>query len=323
MDISGGPAVTPRRSVARLKEYLEKNYLDIRPLTLSDEKTEIPGDATMIVIVEPRVPFSAAAVDALRKYMTNPTKKGKLIFLSGAVVGPDRKIVKTGLEPLLSELNVRLGSEFLFNVPDDQVPDYEATIVTFHPAGLHNPLLLNIATISEALVFYQPRLVEPAITHPELQATELLATVGSGSWLEEERPQDLGAAFRDLLKAPVEVRKRKQVTRNSRTVAVTVSERSGGARAAVFGSSLFISDEIVRAERGRPFAFTLIGTAVDWLRDKQTSAAVADIEAKKYTEYTFPAPATVDFTRLIWLPLGLALLTVVGLGAGVWVIRRR
>jgi F0F1-type ATP synthase assembly protein I len=31
----------------------------------------------------------------------------------------------------------------------------------------------------------------------------------------------------------------------------------------------------------------------------------------------------VDTMRILYLPLGLAFLTVLGLGAGVWVIRRR
>ena len=91
----------------------------------------------------------------------------------------------------------------------------------------------------------------------------------------------------------------------------------------MFGNSVFVTDELARQTKRNPISFDLIGVTVDWLRGKESSAVVAGIEAKKYTEYSFPAPATVDFTRLVWLPLGLALLAVVGLGAGVWVIRRR
>ena len=57
----------------------------MRALPLSDEKPEIPADTDVIVIAEPRGAFSNAAVNALRTYMANPAKKGKLIFLSGAV----------------------------------------------------------------------------------------------------------------------------------------------------------------------------------------------------------------------------------------------
>src|SRR5205814_9690577 len=90
----GAPAI---RSASRLKAYLEKNYLDIRPLPLPAENPVVPDDAAVVVIAEPLNPFPDSAVAALRKYMTNPTKKGKLVFLSGAVAGPDGKMLKTGL----------------------------------------------------------------------------------------------------------------------------------------------------------------------------------------------------------------------------------
>ncbi len=85
-----------------------------------------------------------------------------------------------------------------------------------------------------------------------------------------------------------------------------------------------MSDYIARRHPpdSAPITFDLIGVTVDWLRDRPPVAAVG-IEAKKYQEYRFPEPAGVDTTRLLYLPLTLGLLAVVGLGAGVWVIRRK
>jgi hypothetical protein len=118
------------------------------------------------------------------------------------------------------------------------------------------------------------------------------------------------------------IQKQKQLSENPRSVGVIVTE-GGSGRVVAIGNSRFVTDEYARQFRQDPRSFGVIGASVDWLRDKETSVAVAEIEAKKYTEFKFPPPAAVDFTRLVWLPLGLALLTVVGLGAGVWVIRRR
>jgi hypothetical protein len=320
LDIGGGPEAAPTRAATRLKDYLEKNYLDVRPLKLPAENPSVPDDASVVIVAEATTPFSDAAVAALRKYMAGPAKKGKLVFLSGAVAGPDGKMVKTGLEPLLIELNVRLGTQFIYNIPNEAAKSLVSVIVGFSRSAEQNPILQAIIKVSPQMRFTNAREVETLTTNPELSATNLLLTLGT-TWLEEDRPQDLAAVFRELLDSRA-VQKRKQLSDEPRSVAVIVSERGTG-RAVVLGNSLFISDEYARQFKGNPLSFDMVGVTVDWLRDKQTSVAVANIEAKKYSEYTFPPPAGVDFTRLVWLPLGLALLTVVGLGAGVWVIRRR
>src|SRR5262249_33553379 len=84
-----------RQKAGRLRAYLEKNYLDVRPLTLARENPTIPDDAAVVVVAGPQVPFSEAAVGALRKYVSTPRaadgKKGKLIVLAGTVPGPGGK----------------------------------------------------------------------------------------------------------------------------------------------------------------------------------------------------------------------------------------
>jgi hypothetical protein len=320
LDITGNPDASPARSASRLKDYLEKNYIDIRPLNLPSEKPEIPADAAMVVIAEPLIPFPEAVVAALRKYMTDPNKKGKLLFLAGSAAGPDQKMVKTGLEPLLEELNVHLDDHFVYNLPIGENRSLFNVLVLFSRAAEQNPILQEIGKVSGQLDFRFPRVVEARSTNPTLTATPLLYMIGR-TWLEEQKPSDPYAAIREIIQSDA-IRKQKQYSESPRPAAVIVSE-GAIARAVVIGNSFLVSDENARQFNGNPLTFDLFGLSVDWLRDKQTSAAIADIEAKKYSEYTFPAPSSVDYTRLVWLPLGLALLTVVGLGAGVWVIRRR
>jgi hypothetical protein len=93
--------------------------------------------------------------------------------------------------------------------------------------------------------------------------------------------------------------------------------------AAVYGNALFVSDAYSRQfpPDTAPLTFDLVGVTVDWLRGRPSIAAV-EIKAKEYSEYRFPG-AAVDASRLVWLPLWLSLLGVIGLGAGVWVIRRK
>lgn len=322
MDISGMEAGKSDHTATRLKAYLEKNYLDVRPLSFGTDNPVIPDDATMIVMAEPRIPFTDAAIGAFRKYMSNPTKKGKLIFFSGSAAGPDGKMIKTGIEPFLADLNVRLGNQFIYNNPTQSMPIVEGVLVAFTRSAGQNPILQSIIKVSDTLQFIFPRQVDPLTTNPNLQATVLMGIIGT-TWLEDEKPVDLQATV-DELRQSAKVREAKQFRNIPRPVAVIVSEGAVG-RAVVFGNSFIFSDEYARLSAGAqsPLTFDLFGVTIDWLRDRSTSIAASGIESKKYTEYTFPPPASVDNTRLLGLPLILGILTVVGLGAGVWVIRRK
>jgi hypothetical protein len=285
----------------------------------------VPEDASVVVVADPNEPLPEPAVTALRKYMTNPTKKGKLIVLASTTAGPDRKVLMTGLEPLLAELNVQLGNQFIYHRPTAQLPAVDGVLGGFSEAALENPILQAIAKVATRLLFASPREVSPTSTNPAFQATDLIRTTGQ-TWLEAQELTD----FKPILKGFDDSRANRDARGLStveRPLAVVVSERAtspGGrgttARAAVFGSSLFVSDAAGR--QGQPPSFDMIGVAIDWLRERPSIATVG-FESKKYTEYRFPHPTAVDTTRLLYLPLGLGFLTVLGLGAGVWVIRRR
>ena len=104
---------------------------------------------------------------------------------------------------------------------------------------------------------------------------------------------------------------------------VAVSEMGGTGRVVVIGNAAIVSDEASQSSRGgsTPISFDLVGVSVDWLRDRPPIPM--GIENKTYVEYLFPDPVGLDTTRLLYLPLGLGILLVAGLGAGVWVIRRK
>ena len=95
-------------------------------------------------------------------------------------------------------------------------------------------------------------------------------------------------------------------------------------RAAVFGCTEFASDLAAEGlpPESAPISFDLIGVTIDWLRERPSVASV-EIKAKQYQEYKFPDATAVSATRLVYLPLVLGLLAVIGIGAGVWVIRRK
>jgi hypothetical protein len=325
---AGADTFTVTQSASQLKTFLEKAYLDVRPLTFTGPSPSIPADAAIVVVAEPQTTLSDVAAGAIRKYMTEPRpdgRKGKLIVLAGAVTGPDNKgVVRTGLEGLLAEMNVQLGNKYIYSMPLQQAPDFRVAAAVFAKASEQNPITQAIGAQVRALPFLLPREVATLTNPGQYQATSLLITLPNReTWLEDERMVDPERTITDLLEKPA-VAAQKGFTETPRSVAAVVSE-GGTARAVVYGNAYIFSDRYAE-QRGRgatssPVTFDLMAVTIDWLRDRPPLPT--GIESKKYTEYQFPDPAGVDTTRLVWLPLGFSLLLVLGLGTGVWVIRRK
>ena len=211
-------------------------------------------------------------------------------------------MIKTGLEPLLAELNVQLGTKFLYNLPSQYVPRVDQVIAGFSRAAEQNPILQAIVKVSPFIRFGSPREVEALTANQNFQATPLMYTAAEmRTWLEEDQLLDIRPVVEPMLQSVAEQRKR-GVSGTARPLAVTVSEK-GTARAVVFGNSFFVSDDAARQSRAAtaPLSFDLIGVSIDWLRDKP-SIAVAGIESKKYS-VPLPAPAGVDTMRILYCQL--------------------
>ncbi len=338
MSIDAAAEVQDDQKLSKLRAYLEKNYLEVRPLTFTLENPTVPADASIVIVAEPRIQFSPAAAGAIKKYMTDPARKGRLIVLAGIVAGANNQgIMKTGLEEVLSDLNVGLGDRFVYSFPTQQNQNPDRTIARFSAKSINdrNDVALAIAKVSPALVLPSPREVMALPSNGTYQATPLLESLGP-TWVESDRIPDLKLedVLEDLSKNP-RARQQKGLSQASRQLAVVVSQTGGrgapGAPppagvpvAAVYGTAFIFSDQISKrfSPDSAPITFDLIAVTIDWLRGRPSIAA-SDIEAKKYVEYQFPQPSTVDLTRLEYLPLSLAFLVVVGLGVGVWFVRRR
>jgi|GEM_PF-964337 len=338
-----------RRMATTLKTYLEKNFFDVQPLTFElGAPAKVPDDAAVVVVADPSAPMPPNGVEAIRKYMTEPRpdgKKGKLVVLAGSQsVG--RKQLQIGLEPLLTTYGVTLSDRFLYANPVPQLDSYDNSQgVTVLQVGItkgavdaRNPVALGFNKISRLpmvdcreLTAGRPAGFQPLVV--------IVSVPGRLTWQVSEKPLRSTDALKDIqerlkqidslsvprdqkIKMMKDLETELDMTDESRHLAVFVSE-GDAARVAVFGNGWFVSDEAsARANRlgaeGATIWLDLMGSTLDWIRDRPTVVGVTE---KPYTTYSLK-PGYDEF-RMVWVPLALALLVVLGIGAGVWVIRRK
>jgi hypothetical protein len=315
-------------SLSELKRMLSArgNY-EFKEITLGPDGVEGGKgfeEAEVVVVARPTEVFAPKALDALRQYIKpiGTSKKGKLIVLLSTEVR-GTKMLQTGLEGLLREFNVEVSDKRLLSAS----PRPEMVLVTPDPSS---PLggILRVY-----LGFRNARQVDAAQAGtPGVKVDRLLVTTDFPVW---EEP-NLTASGSDLLakyaqtEFPEDQRPRSKVP-----VAVAVSESNprsdlppghvpvdkGVPRLVVFGDNSWLANEAI-SRQGSGGA-DLFANCLSWLRGKAVLGR-SDIEDKERNLFTLKDKTTSeDVSRLTWLPLALILISVVGLGGGIWVARRR
>lgn len=328
----------PRKEtgIGVLKTRLEKRNFDVRPLKFDTADPKVPDDATIVVLPNPRQPYTQPVAAALQKYMIE--RKGKLVLLTDI---PQRATTmpETGLEPLLAGFKVDLGKDRILMRPvqigQAVLRDPEIVLATVAAAALNskNPIAINFDGYN--LIFDQSRVVRPSATppmpgqgDPSIRAETLIETrPGLPVWAES----DLKASPRQLVES---FAKDPNLFRDKRSpeplpIAVVVSESAPAAmpgglggpskpRMAVFGSANFITNSRMDETRSDSAYFDLFAGTLEWLRERPSNVG---IEPRTYKNYMLD-PGTSLF-RLVFLPSLLAFVCIIGLGVGVWVVRRR
>lgn len=359
LSLTGARGTDRRRSATALKQHLEKNNYEVFPLTFDAAgPAKVPEDAAVVVVADPTAPLTPAAVAAVTEFMSKPRpdgKKGKLVvFASGIGRGADDKPLKTGLEPLLGTFGVQLSDRFTFATTSERAPQSDPDegtrtfTVVVNPESIQerNPVAISFGR-AQFTMFDVRELVQspPPPGGGGFRVVPLLATKpGEPTWSEPlytatpaKTWNDLNkqveaimagpGAREDKVKRARELVAPKQINGEPHDVALFVSETPAArdatpsARAVVFGTSEFVSDSAAgRLVRGQTttIGLDLTVSTMRWLRDRPT---VIGVQEKPYTTYTLKAGT--DNTRLTIVPVALALLGVLGLGAGVWAIRRK
>lgn len=346
LDLSDFSGTAIGVGAGQLKQKLEQENFTVRGLQLASISglkakspdvviaTEVPDDASTVVVAGPKR-MSASAVDALRKYMqrSGPSKKkGRLVVLLDPLENGDGEIAP--LQQLLGEFNVQAPNGRVLAGGDRLMQDPRMIMVLANPAEDVRKRNAVANAFDVPFYFYDTRTVEnkpPAGAPPmgnRYRVDELmLAPGGQLPWVEK----DLKTPPRDFLRRERIEELRRKITGEPFPVAAAVSETSGGGFhqatqeedrpcMVVFGTSSFISNGLltVPGRRLGP-AYDLFVSTLGWLGERRADIG---IEPKKPDTFEVNV-GELDGRRLFLLPAGLMLLGVVGLGTGVWVVRRR
>jgi len=154
-------------------------------------------------------------------------------------------------------------------------------------------------------------------------------------WVEADMGANVGEMVAEMRKDEKKLEAR--LAKGQVGVAVAVTEKGGPnplaqvpghesmagqedkPRMVVFGDSNWISNEGINGRFGETHT-ALFNSSLSWLRDRKDLGEKPKGQERK--EYRFSV-GEETVTRLKYLPLAMMLLSVVGLGGAIWIVRRR
>ncbi len=322
-----GAPPTQRRPTNTLRAALDRSYFDVRPLRLDAVNPVVPADATVLVIADPRVPFSPAEANAVKAYLKAAPgasgKGGKLILIAGPVPTPDRKgLVDIGLDGVLTDYGITLGRKWLLSQPLQEASPLMALAVVAEIGDRDGPFYREF--VRERRDFFLPLAREVIVSPPggpgsAARAEPLMVSYPNRpTWLESEVPASPARAFQQVVQ-DAEIRLAKEAEPGGKRVLAATASEGGKGKLAVFGSGSAFLDANPRAEpHDAELTAQLFTVTVNWLREQPP---VANIAAKTYGTYA-PNPK-LDLLRFGVLPVLMASLMTAALGVGVWIVRRK
>jgi hypothetical protein len=349
LDINDSTVVRGEQGAGLLRDKLQKGGYEVKGLRFSVVEgaksnnpnvvvsRKVPDDADAVVIADPQTRLADDSIKALRDYMkpADPKKKkGKLVVLLDVRIRED-KMVQTGLESFLTEFNVDVGNNRILNA---SLPNPLQVYVVANP-GLRSTNNLAAAFSGEVIIMYDVRTVRPRPRSnlpsggSTFQAEPLLLVPpGLNVWADENLQAEPARYVRDLREhhrkelaeklSPEPIPVAVAVTESTRPVnpndphAFMNPASDQKPRLVVFGDATFACNAAVR--QGNLMGADFLASSLAWLRERPEAIG---IPPKKRGEYQMKPDTNVG--RMVSLPFVLMSCGVIGLGLGVWVVRRR
>ena len=337
--------------LAALKQKLTvRRGVEVKSLALDGKTKAVPDDASIVVVARPDSAFNKRDLSILRDYLrrerkTKKTKDksgkeveeetvsaGRIVFLLDPLFvkeGGSTKVVRTGLEPLLAEYNVKLGEDRILSA----LRNPSEAVYSPMPKSTN---AIATAFGSRQFRFSDAQTVDPvAAQAPGKLVEQLLVTLrGLPVWREKDPNVEPFALLQKM--AQDDDLADKMLSRVPLCVAVAVSDQGAGPapnipghegltkdspRMVVFGTASWLDNESLSGAGGVS-NMDLFTSSLSWLREKTAAGDTSTIESKDRKLYSLGLTEE-QRARVTYMPLAILVLGIFGMGMGVWIVRRR
>jgi hypothetical protein len=286
----------------------------------ADKKKNVPTDCDTLIVAGSK-DLSTEIHDAIERYMD---RNGKMLVFLDVVVDEKYTALKnSGLESLLKRYGVEVSpNEFLLRVPDLRILD-ATTFLAAPPGKTEHPLASRFIR-NRIIMRRSARIVRPAEMPGRYKAETVLQldppSGGIAGQLVQEKDvsvlKDPFAYMIGLAEEPV--RLFGKVSEKPVSVAVAVKDADADKpRMVVFGDTDFITNVDLARSQTATTNYNFFVSAIEWMAERE------GIGAQPKDHKVYQLDEGVNFTRMVFLPAWLMMLTLTVTGVSLWVVRRR
>ncbi len=288
---------------------LESSYIRTAPLDLRS-RNSVPVDASVVVVVRPRIDFDNAEISALRQYLE---EGGRAMFLLNPdipQIGGEMRTALTNLTALIKQYGVDLPSDAVVMPLAKQ----QSQSIYMTPAiAREHRITQGASTREPLLIFEQARPVVPGTPPPNTFLDTFLVSPDD-AW-----PFPIDAIQRALLTrtdpsiAPQQDELRSLPLAVASTHVVPALGEKGSTKIVVVGNGNFVTTRYLSN-----YGWTMFVNAVNWLTDSGELIAIPSSQIENT-----PAILTAGQRQFLFILVAIAVPTLIALGGLGYSISRR
>ncbi len=279
----------------------------------ASKRKDVPSDCKVLIIAGVVRHLPKETLDAIEGYAD---RGGKMLVFLDLPVESDYKLRQTNLESMLKRFGIEITNEVPMRVGG---PGDPRTLWATTPGKSENPLGRGFAG-QRIDMRRSARAIQPAaapgryksevVLHQDLRRDRLTIL-----------PKDVGVLgdVQKFIRGLVEDERKFAAlwSKKAFPLAVAVSE-ADKPRLVVFADTDFITNRDMEESPSRAMNYAFVVGSLEWMADRE-----GGIGSLPKVTNTFQLSPEVNVARMILMPGWLMLLVMIGLGACIWVIRRR